>query len=116
MACAIRRCAPCCSSPPSRSGRGRSASSSGQRSCLRGPPRAAPARVGAALYRGAVTGIYLQPLWITLAETLLGFLLGSAVALLVGTAVAASPRTEDFLYPAIVMFQSMPKAALVRLV
>ena len=76
----------------------------------------APSQVGAALYRGAVTGIYLQHLWITLAETLLGFLLGSAVALLVGTAVAASPRTEYFLYPYIVMFQSMPKVALAPLV
>ena len=76
----------------------------------------APSQVGAALYRGAVSGIYLQHLWITLAETLLGFLLGSAVALLVGTAVAASPRTEYFLYPYIVMFQSMPKVALAPLV
>src|SRR5467141_4525469 len=75
-----------------------------------------PSQVGAALYRGAVSGIYLQHLWITLAETLLGFLLGSAVAFVVGTAIAASPRTEYFLYPFIVMFQSMPKVALAPLV
>ena len=75
-----------------------------------------PSQVGAALYRGSVSGIYLQHLWITLAETLLGFLLGSVVAFVVGTAIAASPRTEYFLYPYIVMFQSMPKVALAPLV
>jgi len=75
-----------------------------------------PSQVGAALYRGAVSGIYLQHLWITLAETLLGFALGSAVAFLVGTALAVSRRTEYFLYPFIVMFQSMPKVALAPLV
>ena len=32
-----------------------------------------PSQVGAALYRGAASGIYLQHFWITLAETLLGF-------------------------------------------
>ncbi|HYR18964.1 MAG TPA: ABC transporter permease [Myxococcales bacterium] len=75
-----------------------------------------PSQVGAALYRGAVSGIYLQHLWITLAETLLGFALGSAVAFVVGTALAVSRRTEYFLYPFIVMFQSMPKVALAPLV
>jgi NitT/TauT family transport system permease protein len=76
----------------------------------------APSQVGAALYRGAVSGIYLQHFWITLAETLLGFALGSAVAFVIGTALAASRSVEYFLYPYIVMFQSMPKVALAPLV
>jgi NitT/TauT family transport system permease protein len=75
-----------------------------------------PSAVGEALWRGAVSGVYLQNLWITLAETLLGFALGSAVAFVLGTALAASRRTEYFLYPYIVMFQSMPKVALAPLV
>ena len=75
-----------------------------------------PSQVGAALYRGAVSGIYLQHLWITLAETLLGFVLGSVVAFVIGTALAISRRTEYFLYPYIIMFQSMPKVALAPLV
>jgi NitT/TauT family transport system permease protein len=75
-----------------------------------------PSEIGAALYRGAVSGIYLRHLWITLAETLLGFALGSAVAFVLGTALAASRRAEYFLYPFIVMFQSMPKVALAPLV
>jgi NitT/TauT family transport system permease protein len=85
---------------------------------LRVPPfiLPAPSQVAQALYRGAVSGIYLQHLWITLAETLLGFALGSAVAFVIGTALAASERTEYFLYPYIVMFQSIPKVALAPLV
>ena len=75
-----------------------------------------PSEIGAALYRGAVSGIYVHHLWITLAETLLGFALGSVVAFVLGTALAGSRRTEYFLYPYIVMFQSMPKVALAPLV
>jgi NitT/TauT family transport system permease protein len=75
-----------------------------------------PSSVAAALYRGAVSGIYLQHCWITLAETLLGFALGAAVALVLGAAIAASRPAEYFLYPYIVMFQSMPKVALAPLV
>jgi NitT/TauT family transport system permease protein len=75
-----------------------------------------PSEIGAALYRGVLSGIYLRHLWITLAETLLGFALGSAVAFVLGTALAASRRAEYFLYPFIVMFQSMPKVALAPLV
>jgi NitT/TauT family transport system permease protein len=75
-----------------------------------------PSQVGAALYRGAVSGIYLQHFWITLAETLLGFALGSIVAFVIGTGLAASRTVEYFLYPYIVMFQSMPKVALAPLV
>jgi NitT/TauT family transport system permease protein len=75
-----------------------------------------PSAVGLALYRGALSGIYLEHFWITLAETLLGFALGSFVAFVLGTALAASRAVEYFLYPYIVMFQSMPKVALAPLV
>ncbi len=75
-----------------------------------------PSQVGAALYRGAASGIYLENFWITLAETLLGFALGSLVAFVVGTALAASRLVEYYLYPYIVMFQSMPKVALAPLI
>lgn len=76
----------------------------------------APSQVGGALYRGAVSGIYLENFWITLLETLLGFALGSVVAFFLGIALAASRAVEYFLYPYIVMFQSMPKVALAPLV
>ena len=75
-----------------------------------------PSQIGAALYRGSVSGIYLENFWITLAETLLGFALGSLVAFVIGTALATSRLVEYYLYPYIVMFQSMPKVALAPLV
>jgi NitT/TauT family transport system permease protein len=75
-----------------------------------------PSQIGLALYRGGASGVYLENLWITLAETLLGFALGSVVAFVVGTALAASRTAEYFLYPYIVMFQSVPKVALAPLV
>ncbi|MFL5365214.1 MAG: ABC transporter permease [Myxococcales bacterium] len=75
-----------------------------------------PSQIGAALYRGALSGIYLHHFWITLAETLLGFLAGATVAFFFGTLIAASRPAEYFLYPYIVMFQSMPKVALAPLI
>ena len=52
-----------------------------------------PSQIGIALYRGALSGIYLHHFWITLLETLLGFVLGTAVAFLIGTVIAASRPT-----------------------
>ncbi|HVI24243.1 MAG TPA: ABC transporter permease [Myxococcales bacterium] len=75
-----------------------------------------PSQIAAALYRGALSGIYLHHFWITLAETLLGFVAGATVAFLFGTVIAASRPAEYFLYPYIVMFQSMPKVALAPLI
>ncbi|MFI4987816.1 MAG: ABC transporter permease [Alphaproteobacteria bacterium] len=75
-----------------------------------------PSRVIAALYRGGVSGVYLDNFWVTLAETLLGFALGAVLAFVLGTAVALSRPIEYFLYPYIVMFQSMPKVALAPLI
>jgi len=76
----------------------------------------APSSVLTALYRGIASAIYLDHLWVTLAETLLGFMLGSALAFALGIAVALSRRVEYFLYPFIVMFQAMPKVALAPLI
>ncbi len=75
-----------------------------------------PSRVVMALYRGGVSGVYLDNFWVTLAETLLGFALGAVLAFVLGTAVAVSGAVEYFLYPYIVMFQSMPKVALAPLI
>ena len=74
-----------------------------------------PTRILAALLRGATSGLYLHHAWVTLLETLLGFALGSAVAFVLGTAVAASRTVEYYLYPYVVMFQSTPKVALAPL-
>ncbi len=75
-----------------------------------------PSAVAIGLYRGIASGLYLEHIWITLIETLLGFLLGASVGFGLGTLVALSRRFEYFLYPVIVMFQSMPKVALAPLI
>ena len=75
-----------------------------------------PTAIFTALYRGIVSTLYIEHIWITLTETLLGFMVGTALAFALGTVVALSRRTEFFLYPFIVMFQAMPKVALAPLI
>jgi len=76
----------------------------------------APSLVAMAFYRGVASMVYVDNLWITLLETLLGFALGTALAFLLGTMVALSRRFEYYLYPFIVMFQALPKVALAPLI
>jgi NitT/TauT family transport system permease protein len=75
-----------------------------------------PSAIAFAFYNGVSSLVYVQNLWITLLETLLGFLLGTALAFLLGIAVALSRRIEYYLYPFIIMFQSLPKVALAPLI
>ena len=75
-----------------------------------------PSKVGVALYRGLESGLYLGHLRVTLLETILGFIAGSALGFLLGTAVAMNRYVDYFLYPYIVMFQSLPKVALAPLI
>ncbi len=76
----------------------------------------APSSIFVALYRGTVSYLYLDHIGVTVAETLMGFVLGSVLAFTLGVAVALSRRIEYFLYPFIVMFQAMPKVALAPLI
>jgi NitT/TauT family transport system permease protein len=76
----------------------------------------APSSIFVALYRGTVSHLYLDHIGVTVAETLMGFVLGSVLAFTLGIAVALSRRIEYFLYPFIVMFQAMPKVALAPLI
>ena len=75
-----------------------------------------PSKIAAALWRGFSTGIYFRHLFYTMLETILGFLLGSALGFTLGTAVALNRYVEYFLYPYIVMFQSLPKVALAPII
>ena len=76
----------------------------------------APSAIGIALYRGLAGGLYVEHVWITISETLLGFIFGGLAGFVLGTFVALSRRFEYFLYPVIVMFQAMPKVALAPLI
>ena len=76
----------------------------------------APTSIFMALYRGFASTLYVDHIWITLTETILGFAVGTMLAFALGIAVALSRRVEYFLYPFIVMFQAMPKVALAPLI
>jgi NitT/TauT family transport system permease protein len=75
-----------------------------------------PSSVFMALWRGLNDGVYFEHLAVTVEETLLGFTLGCGLAFILGTIIALSRRVEYFLYPFIVMFQAVPKVALVPLI
>ncbi|MBV8838365.1 MAG: ABC transporter permease [Alphaproteobacteria bacterium] len=76
----------------------------------------APSNVFIAFYRGFASGLYLDHIWVTVGETFLGFVLGTALAFALGTVIALSRPLEYFLYPFVVMFQAMPKVALAPLI
>jgi len=76
----------------------------------------APSNVFIAFYRGFASGLYIDHIWITVSETLLGFVFGTALAFMLGTVIALSRPVEYFLYPFVVMFQAMPKVALAPLI
>jgi NitT/TauT family transport system permease protein len=76
----------------------------------------APSKVFMALYRGFASTMYFGHIATTLMETFIGFVVGCTLAFSLGIVVALSRRTEYFLYPFIVMFQSMPKVALAPII
>lgn len=72
----------------------------------------APSRIGFALYQGIARGIYIEHIYFTLEETVLGFALGCALGFVLGSLIAQSRTLEYFFHPLIVMFQAMPKVAM----
>ncbi len=75
-----------------------------------------PSEVVIALWRGLADGLYLRHMSYTLTETIAGFLIGTTIGLLLGTMIAVNRYADYFLYPYIVMFQSLPKVALAPLI
>ncbi len=75
-----------------------------------------PSQVAVALYRGIASDLYTTHLYVTLNETLLGFVLGCALAFASGSVIAMSRTVEYYFYPLIVMFQAVPKVALAPLI
>ena len=75
-----------------------------------------PTNVFTAFYRGFASALYIDHIWITIVETLMGFVVGTTLAFVLGTVIALSRPVEYFLYPFVVMFQAMPKVALAPLI
>jgi NitT/TauT family transport system permease protein len=75
-----------------------------------------PSSVGVALWRGFFEGTYLEHLWVTVLEVALGFAIGCSLGFALGIGVALNRYAAYFCYPYIIMFQSMPKVALVPII
>ncbi len=71
-----------------------------------------PSSVFVALWRGFGSGLYLHHAGVTLLAQLTGFVIGTGMGLVLGTLIATYRYVDYFVYPYIVMFQSMPKVAL----
>lgn len=75
----------------------------------------APEAVWKALMRAYVEGIFLPHIAFTLQSTVLGYLAGCSIAIVLGAFLAESRTFERFVYPFVVALQSMPKVALAPL-
>lgn len=74
-----------------------------------------PLDVARAMVRGFTTGVIWGHLWYTTLEVVIGYVLGSALALVLGALLAESRTFERFVYPIILGLQAMPKVALAPL-
>jgi NitT/TauT family transport system permease protein len=75
-----------------------------------------PQSVGHALWAGISEGSFLPHIEATLKATLIGYVTGCAIAIVVGAALAEWKALDRFLNPFIVALQSMPKVALAPLI
>ena len=72
----------------------------------------APSAVAETLWDGLLSGALWQHLWVTGAETLLGFVLGCVIGFLIGAILAEMPRLRGLLWPYVLASQVVPKLAL----
>lgn len=72
----------------------------------------APSAVAETLWDGLLSGALWQHLWVTGAETLLGFVLGCVIGFLIGAILAEMPRLRRLLWPYVLASQVVPKLAL----
>ena len=76
----------------------------------------APSAVFAALAGGLRSGLFLTHFWITLYETLAGFLIAAVSGIVLGAVVAQFRLVEQTMYPYLVALQTLPKIAIAPLI
>lgn len=72
----------------------------------------APSDIAVSLWNSLTTPHFYYHVWITLYESLAGFLLGGGLGFVLGVVVGRMPLVERTLYPYIVAFQTLPKVAI----
>ena len=75
-----------------------------------------PSAVMLGLWRGLGSGVYLFHLKVTLAEIVLGFLVGAGLGFVLGALIALNRTVAYFLRPYVLVFQTIPKVALAPLI
>ena len=76
----------------------------------------APSAVLASLVGGLSSRLYLEHFWITLYETLLGFLIAAFAGIVMGAVIAQFRLVEQTMYPYLVALQTLPKIAIAPLI
>lgn len=76
----------------------------------------APSAMFLALYHGLMSGLYLEHVGITLTEIVCGFAIGASIGFLIGVGIATNRYLAFYLYPYVIVLQSMPKIAIAPLI
>jgi NitT/TauT family transport system permease protein len=76
----------------------------------------APSAVWQALRGGLQSRLFLEHFWITLYETLLGFLIAAIAGIVLGAVIAQFRLVEQTMYPYLVALQTLPKIAVAPLI
>ncbi|WP_157811231.1 ABC transporter permease [Microbacterium lacus] len=74
-----------------------------------------PSAIAAAFAELVVQGYFWEATWVTLEETLLGFLIGAGGGLIIGAVTGTFRSFRTAFWPFIVAFQNMPRIALAPL-
>jgi NitT/TauT family transport system permease protein len=75
-----------------------------------------PSAIGAALLGGLRSRLFLGHFWVTLSETLAGFLIAALAGIVLGAVIAQFRIVEKTFYPYLVALQTLPKIAVAPLI
>jgi NitT/TauT family transport system permease protein len=76
----------------------------------------APTSIWKALVGGLSSRLFLEHFWITLYETLMGFVIAAIAGILLGAVIAQFRIVEKTFYPYLVALQTLPKIAIAPLI
>jgi NitT/TauT family transport system permease protein len=74
-----------------------------------------PFRIGATLWEVTANGTIFDHAWASFMETIVGFVVGSVLGILIGFALARWPTAEEILDPYLTALNSLPRVALAPL-